>query len=259
MNSKTKSERIDSNDPVAAILQACAHIGRTDEQSPRLDQDARLHPSDQRRRPAFRSRQRLRSTPFLGFMLLAACIYVSATAWYSYDAAKPFIAPWVPTGASISSWFPVDQWLSAKLRPDTLVAISDKGRPQPAPLTETASQEPQKAAPIPPDLAKVLEATSRDIANLQQSVEQLKTSQEQMGRDNARLNEQLRASQEQTSRDNAKVGVQRSGQEQTTLAKASEESKRPKMLRPPTTPIRKPEPTAISQARAQQLVRKPER
>ena len=41
---------------------------------------------------------------------------------------------------------------------------------------------------------------ARDLANVQQGIEQLKTSQEEMARENARTAEQLKASQEQMAR-----------------------------------------------------------
>ena len=57
------------------------------------------------------------------------------------------------------------------------------------------------AAPIPPELTQLLLPTmARDLANVQQGIEQLKTSQEQMVRENARTAEQLKASQEQMAR-----------------------------------------------------------
>jgi hypothetical protein len=77
---------------------------------------------------------------------------------------------------------------------------------------------------------------ARDLANVQQQLEQLKASQEQMASDNAKTVEQLKASQEQMTR---------------LVAKASEQNLRPKMSAPPPRPIatatRKPVPTLPSQ------------
>jgi acetyl-CoA carboxylase alpha subunit len=77
---------------------------------------------------------------------------------------------------------------------------------------------------------------ARDLANVEQGIEQLKASQEQMASDNAKAVEQLKASQEQMTR---------------LIAKASEQNQRPKTSAPPPRPIatpkRKPLPTLSSQ------------
>jgi hypothetical protein len=78
----------------------------------------------------------------------------------------------------------------------------------------------------------LLQAMARDLAAVGQGIEQLKTNQEQMARDNAKAAEQLKASQEQMAR---------------VIAKASEQSLRPKTSarppRPTATSARKPVPT----------------
>jgi hypothetical protein len=85
----------------------------------------------------------------------------------------------------------------------------------------------------------LLETMARDLATVEQEIEQLKSSQEQMVRDNA---EQLRATQEQMTR---------------LIATATERNLPPKISAPtprPTaaTPTRKPLPTLSSpQATAQ--------
>ena len=77
---------------------------------------------------------------------------------------------------------------------------------------------------------------ARNLANVEQQIEQLKASQEQMASDNAKTVERLKASQEQMAR---------------LVAKASEQNLRPKTSAPPPRPIatatRKPVPTLPSQ------------
>jgi chromosome segregation ATPase len=89
---------------------------------------------------------------------------------------------------------------------------------------------------VSPELAQLLQTMARDLANVQQQLEQLKASQEQMASDNAKTVEQLKASQEQMTR---------------LVAKASEQNLRPKTSAPPPRPIatatRKPVPTLPSQ------------
>jgi hypothetical protein len=80
---------------------------------------------------------------------------------------------------------------------------------------------------------------------VEQGIEQLKASQEQMASNNAKAVEQLKASQEQTTQ---------------LIAKASEQNLRPKtpapQPRPIATPTRKPVPTLPSpQARAHRPAR----
>jgi len=96
----------------------------------------------------------------------------------------------------------------------------------------------QTASPqaVSPELAQLLQTMARNLANVEQQIEQLKASQEQMASDNAKTVERLKASQEQMAR---------------LVAKASEQNLRPKTSAPPPRPIatatRKPVPTLPSQ------------
>jgi septal ring factor EnvC (AmiA/AmiB activator) len=118
-------------------------------------------------------------------------------------------------------------------------------------------------------MARELAAVDQEIEQLKTSIEQLKTSQKQMVRDNAELAEQLKASQEQMARliakawqeqmvrDNAAVAEQLKAS-QELIAKASEQNLRPRTSVPPPRPIatttRKPVPKLSSPpARAQPL------
>jgi hypothetical protein len=178
---------------------------------------------------------------FVG-LLLAACIGVAAFAWQSYgDVAKPIIAKWAPQLVQTSS-LPLEKpGLPAQPSPPAVEAAgATAAPPQPAPLAQTAAEgvAPTAAAPSP-ESAQLLQSMARDLATARQEIEQLKTNQEQMTRDNARAAEQFKASQEQMARD---------------IAKASE--LRPKTSAPPprptATPTRKPAPILPSpQARAQ--------
>jgi hypothetical protein len=180
---------------------------------------------------------------FVG-LLLAACIGVAAFAWQSYgDAAKQMIARWAPQFVLTSSLTLENPGLPAQQsRPTVEAAGAAAAPPQPAPLAQTAAEgvAPTAAAPSP-ESAQLLQSMARDLATARQEIEQLKTKQEQMTRDNARAAEQFKASQEQMARD---------------IAKASEQSLRPKTSAPPArpiaTPTRKPVPILPSpQARAQ--------
>lgn len=86
-----------------------------------------------------------------------------------------------------------------------------------------------------PELAQLLQTLARDLANVEQGIEQLKTSQEQMARDNAKATEQLKATREQMA---------------SVIANASKQNLQPKTTAPPSrpiaTPTRKPVPTRAS-------------
>jgi len=124
------------------------------------------------------------------------------------------------------------------------------------------AREAPAAAPISPDLTQQIQMIARELANVEQGIDQLKTGQAQMVRDNAELAEHLKAAQEmarhnadlaedltaaqaQMARDNvnfaeqlrasqeqmAKIAEQlREGQEQVARLLASEQKPRPKTL-----------------------------
>ena len=96
--------------------------------------------------------------------------------------------------------------------------------PQPAPLAQITPVAPTTAA-LPPELAQLLDAMARDLATVEQGIEQLKTSQDQIVRDNAKIAEQLQASQEQLAR---------------VIAKASEHNVLPRTAARPPRPIAAP-------------------
>jgi hypothetical protein len=81
-----------------------------------------------------------------------------------------------------------------------------------------------------------LAVVEEDIRELHTSIDQLKTSQEEMVRTNATVAEQLKAAQEQMVRDNAAVAEQlKATQEQLArlIAKDSEQPARAKTTRAP--------------------------
>ena len=234
------------SDPEQAYEQfgrADEQLARVDEQVSKLEQDAVPHPSDPQTRintfhpavPGDRpSRGERAIRGFIGF-LLAVCIGVAAFVWQSPfygDAARQIIARWAPQLVPTSSLSP---GLPAQPSPPTVQAAAAKtAPPQPAPLAQTAPEDvAPTAAALSPESAQQLQSMARDLAAVGQEIEQLKASQEQMARDNAHVAEQLKAIQEQMARD---------------IAKVSEQNLRPKipapLLRPATTPTRKPVPTS---------------
>jgi uncharacterized membrane protein YccC len=212
------------------IAHADEQLARVNEQISGLEHDAARHSSDPRkmRRPS-RGRSALRG--FIG-LLLTGGICVAAFASQSYgETARLVVSRWAPQLISASS-LPLEKpELAAQPSPPTIqVAAADAALSQLPPPAQTAPQDVSPAAaPIPPELAQLLQAMARDLANVQQGIEQLKTSQEELARENARTAEQLKASQEQMAR---------------AIANTSEQNLRPRTsaAAPPpiATPTRKP-------------------
>ena len=243
MNSTTDPKAIELNDVLAAraderlvhaydqIARADQQLARLNEQLAKLEHDAANQPSavvghrPPRGRPALRG--------FIG-LLLTACICVAAFASQSYgETARLMISRWAPQLISASSLPLKKPELAAQPSPPTVqVAAADAALPQLPPPPQTAPQDVAPAAgPIPPELTQLLQTMARDLANVQQGIEQLKTSQEELARENARTAEQLKASQEQMAR---------------AIANASEQNLRPRTSAAPPPPIATPTRKPVS-------------
>jgi hypothetical protein len=210
------------------IRQADEQIARADEQLSKLERDAARSGN----RPSLGGRA---VRGFTG-LALTACVCVVAFVWQSPsfgDAARQIIARWAPQLVPISSL--TLKSLPAPPSPPTVqAAAAEAAPPQPAPLAPPEIVAPTAA--LSPELTQLLQSMARDIATAGQGIEQLKTIQQQMARDNANAVEQLKASQEQMAH---------------VIARASEQNLRPKISAPPprptaTTPTRKPVPTLPS-------------
>jgi uncharacterized membrane protein YccC len=175
-------------------------ITRVQEQLAKLEHDAARQPADDPQPPRNEIRPPVpddrppRDRPVLRGLvglLLAACIGVAAIAWQSSygHAAKLIIAQWVPQLVPTSS-LPTRR--PAQPSPSTVqVTAAEPSSPQAAPQALTAPQDAAPvAAPASPELAQLLQTMARDLATVQQGIEQLKASQEQMARDNTKVAEQ---------------------------------------------------------------------
>jgi len=152
--------------------------------------------------------------------LLVACITAAAFIWqssYGY-AARSIIAQWTP--ALISGSSQVADKSDAPAQPDNPPTVQTTGTDAAA----SAQTAPQDAAPVTsaPEQSQLLQTMAHDLADAQQKIAELKTSQEQLARDNAATAEQLKAAQQQIAR-------------LTGTAKLSEP--RPKPVAPPRRPI----------------------
>ena len=262
MNSTPKQKAVEPSDLLVAladerlahaygeITRADEQLARVNEQLLKLEHDAPRHPWAVPGRRPLLDRPALRG--LIG-LLLAAWIFVAAFVLNSSygDAARLTIGRWAPQ-LILTSTLPLEKpGLPAQPSPSAVrAAAAESTTPQPTPSAQAAPQDvtppaaPQDiapaAAPVSPELAQLLQTMARDLAQVEQGVEQLKSAQEQMASDNAKAVEQLKASQEQMTR---------------LIARASEQNLRPKISAPPPRPIasptRKPVPTPpSSQARA---------
>jgi hypothetical protein len=238
MHSSPGPKQTDSRNVLVAradeeFANALNRPARDQERASRLEQDAARYacepqfPMDTFRPALVRRRPALLGS-LIG-LLLAACVCVAAIVYYG-DEAKPTIARWAQQLVPTSSQLPEKPAPAQPSPPSAQMAALEQLSPAPAP-PEPAGQAqiaPLDVAPtaaqVPPVLAELLQTIMRDLANVEQEIAQLKTSQAQIARDDAIVAEQVKASQEQIAR---------------VIAKASEyDERRPKRsarrARPPT-------------------------
>jgi hypothetical protein len=216
------------------IARADEQLARVTEQLAKVDRDAARPPSAG---PGPQSPPRRPALLALVGLPLAACIVVAALVLQSSygGGAKLVVARWAPQLVSTPSLSPENATLPAQPAPSIVqVAAAEAASPQATPLAQTA---PQDAAPTAtaalPDHTQLLQTMARDLANVQQNIEQLKANQQQIASDNSKAIEELKASQEEIKR---------------VLARVSEQNL-PKTSPPPTQPtptLRKPERTLQS-------------
>jgi hypothetical protein len=186
-------------------------------------------------------------------LLAAACIGIIVFAWPSPDgrAVKPTTPPSVDA------------------------AKTDTGLQQLSSQAQTTPQRAGPAAASSPELTQRLQTIVREFANLEQGIEQLKTSQAQLARDNAELAGQLKETREEMARHDAELAKDlRAAQEEmnrdslNTAAQLLSISERlkatqeqlnrlaaPKQLRPPK--LASPSPPQPNATPAPKPARKP--
>jgi DNA repair exonuclease SbcCD ATPase subunit len=224
---------------------------------------------------ALRGRLVLRS--LMGLLALG-CIGIAVLAWQSTAGQ---MAPELNSTSSIKK----KEELPAQPAPGKadVAAMTDAIPPHPSRAQTTLERVASEApAPMAPDLTLQIQAIVRELATVEQGIEQLKTGQAQMARDNAELaehlkaaqglarrnadlTEDLKAAQAQLARDNvnfaeqlrasheqmAKIAEQlKESQEQASRLVASGQKQRPRTLASSPPPIAnstlKPVPTPQS-------------
>jgi hypothetical protein len=220
------------------IVRADEELARFNEQISKLEKkpaNGLLQPS--RGRPALRG--------LIG-LLLTAGICTAAFVWQSHgETVRPMISRWAPQLAAAWS-LPSETSKPADQQPPPAVqvAAADAAVSQ---LPAPAQAAPQDAAadPIAAEQTQLLQTMARDLASVQQEIEQLKASQAELARESAKTAEQLKANQEQMARAIANVSEQ-NVRPRTSAATAAN----PPL--PVANPARKPVSTLPpTQARAQ--------
>ncbi|MEH2626194.1 pyruvate/2-oxoglutarate dehydrogenase complex dihydrolipoamide acyltransferase (E2) component [Bradyrhizobium sp. AZCC 1719] len=223
------------------IARADEALALVNEQISRLEKK----PVDKLRQPS-RGRPALRG--FVG-LLLTAGICIAAFASQSYgEAARLMIAPWVPQLAPASSLPSETPKLAAQQsEPTVLVAAADALVSQLPPPAQAAPQD-AAAAPVSPEVTQLLQTMARDLANVQQKIEQLKAGQEELVRENASTAQQLKANQEQLAHVIANASAQ---QPRPKAAATTAANPSPPIAGSSRKPVSTPPPTqARVQARA---------
>ena len=258
MDSMQDPKQADPHDVLVARLDE--QLARTDEQIThvqeqlsKLEHDAARHPSDDPQTsvktfpsavPGDRPSRDRRALRGLIGLLLAAWIGVAAIVWQSSygNAAKLIITRWAPQLVQTSP-LPLKKAaaLPAQSSPATVRVATAELSPQAGPLALTSPHDAgSTAAPVSPELARLLQTIARDLATVQQGIEQLKASQEQTAHGNAKIAEQLKASQEQMAR---------------VITKTSEQNLRPKTSAPPPRPIGTQTPLSLTPPANPRIVR----
>jgi hypothetical protein len=189
---------------IAALKQAHREIGHADQRLVPLDEaasrlevekDAASRRADEQP-PAFESqplarRRRPLLWSFLGLLALAG-IGVAALAWQKAgeEAATDLIA----TATDLITTATVTTAKREPVEQSSNVAVkTELALPQPSP--QASPQRAGQLAQAAPDPAQA-QTMARELANVQQAIDQLKSERAQMIRDNAEIADRLKATQE---------------------------------------------------------------
>ena len=232
------------------LAHAYQQIARADEELARFnEQISRLE-----KKPANRLRQPSRGRPALrGLMglLLTAGICTAAFAWQSHGkTVRPMISRWVPQLAAASLPSETPKLADQQSPPGVQMAAADAAVSQLPPSAQTVAQE-AAAAPIAAEQTQSIQTMARDLASVQQEIEQLKARQAELVNESARTAEQVKANQEQMARAIANASEQNL-RPRTSAAAAAATVPSANSPRLAAAPARRPVLTApATQARAQ--------
>jgi len=261
---------------LAAITEAHGSIGHGGERlvqfeerafKPEEEKDATPHPSNELPGSAELGLESSRGGLALRSLMVVLTVACIGAAAFASRSNRGQAAPDLISTSSVSKEKTEMPARPVPYKAD-VTAETDAGTPQPS-RAQTTLQPVGREAPIASDLMQQIQMIARELANLEQGIDQLKAGQAQMVRDdaelaghlkavqemarhNADLTEDLKAAQAQIAHDNvnfaeqlkasqeemAKIAEQlKEGQEQAARLLASEQKARPKTLASSRLPI----------------------
>jgi len=187
-------QRSNSRDEaLAAIAEALSLVGQPDEKLAQFDElekaGNQTHDfSDARSvKPVENARRNRLVSPSLVGLLALTCIGVAVLVQQS---SRGQVSPDPVSTSSVS--IRKSEELPARPAPhDSDLAVRTNSEPR----AEASLQRPP-APPMAPELAQQIQTIARELANVEQGIDQLKTEQSQMVRDTAELAKYLKATQE---------------------------------------------------------------
>jgi len=132
-------------------------------------------------------------------LALAVCIIVGPLVLQSSygSGAKLIVARWAPHLLAHENLVLPEQPAPSPIQ----VAVAEVPLPQETTLAQNASQDVAQApAAAVPDHTQLLQTMSRDLANVQRQIEELKANQQELASDNLKAIEQLKANQQEMTR-----------------------------------------------------------
>jgi hypothetical protein len=176
-------------------------------------------------------------------LVLATCIFAAAFASQYGHEAKAIMARWSPQ-VSIAPREAASEPRREARSPFVQIADADEQPAPPAPPSHKEAEDVPSGGPtMSADPAQSLKSIARDLAGIQEKLEQLKTSHEQTRRDHAEAIQQLKAAQEQAARNNARTAQQAQAL-QTQLAVLSAKSSGRSVMRETYAAVRHRPPAA---------------
>jgi hypothetical protein len=256
MPKSTEADHVLASRADERLAHAYGQIASADEQLARLSEKLKRMEQEAPRRPSvIPARKPSRGRPALrGFIGLLAALCIAGVAFVSQssygEAARPVIAWAAPYVGSVS-WLAqaMPEGAGQPAQSGVRLAATEAVSAQSTPSAQAAPQDNASPAVMTPaEQAQLLQTMARDLATVQQGIQELKASQDQLASDNAKTVEQLRASEAQVTR---------------LVAKISEQEQRARLPAPPppkpvAEPARRPVPAQASpQARAQPMQLQP--
>jgi hypothetical protein len=172
-------------------------------EAPTSEKNQARHPGPKANRPMLRA---------LVGLLLAICIAGAAFAARYGNEAKAIIARWAPP-ISLAPPEASEPRGPTKSLIVQVAEANEQPSPPPPPSRKEAEDVRSTGATTPADstsadLAQSLKTIARDLASINEKLEQLKSSHEQTLRDHTDAIQQLKTTQEQSARDNARIAEQ---------------------------------------------------